>query len=286
VIQRRLATPSGTVPQIVPAAGPLVWADEFGGPAGSALDDRYWEYNTGQNGFGNGENQAYLPGTSNCVMDGNSCLVITCKNEAPPIAYDDPAHRGEAAFAYTSAQPRTRGKLSFSPTSGGTSGIRIQSRIRLPVSQGLHAGLWTTGAANNGFLWPDNGEIDIIEFPSHLFDATYVMNLHGPTAGNSHADKNVAAPQVRNPRSFKSDFRLFGIDWYLDRLIWHLDNRVTGVVTQAQYEAAGGDWVRGFTNPHFLILQVAVGGNWPGEPDGTTVLPAAMLVDWLRVYAL
>lgn len=267
----------------IPPARALLWSDEFNGQAGQAIDPSNWMFVTGQSGFGNNEKQACLPGTANCALDGNSNVVITIKNETPPTAYDDPAHRGDPNYAYTSACIQTKGLRTFSPADG-VAGVRLVARVRVPVTKGLHSAFWTDGAIG---VWPACGEMDIMEFWCSLFDATFPMNLHGPTTGNPTVDKPLSVAAARSTVPYGAGaFRQVGIDWYPDRILWHVDGQIIGVATQAAYEASGGTWLSTFTAPHYLILNTAVGGNAPGMPDGTSVFPATYVVDWVRVYSL
>lgn len=259
---------------VVPPAGALIWSDEFDGAAGTAPSSANWSYHVGRYGAGNGENQYYTNSTSNCRLDGNSCLEIVARNEPPPDAAASPND-------FTSARIHTLGKQVFNCP------CRIVARAKVPWTKGLLPAFWTVGQADT---WPSVGEIDFYENPSHAAGSdftTYTMNIHGPTSGSPNTDKSLFSPSVKFPMGLHRAFYEYGADWYADRIVWHVDRVVRGQVTQAQYEAAGGDWSPfGGASPQYLLLNVAVGANSTGDPDGTSVWPQSMLVDWVRVYGL
>lgn len=258
---------------VVPAVkAPPLWSDEFDGPVGQLPSASNWGYNIGRWGASSGENQYYTNSPSNVSLDGASCLALTVRNEVAPDA-------AAAPMDYTSARIVSKDKREFGPGAGP---IRIASRIKLPYAKGLLPAFWTIGAGDD---WPEDGEIDFLEQPTHVGPNYLAMNLHGPTAGNPSADKNIGRGW-RSPDALGATFRTYGVDWYPDRILWHVDGVVRGVTSQADYAAINGDWApfSGATE-HYLILCIAVGNNWTGDPDGSG-LPATMLIDWVRVWPL
>lgn len=259
----------------IPAPRALLWSDEFEGTAGTPPSSANWSYNIGRYGAGDGENQYYTNSTANAQLDGASNLVLSARQETPPDAAGAPNN-------FTSARLVTKSKQTFGP---GTGPIRITMRAKVPAATGILAQFWTIGQPDD---WPHAGEIDFLELPSHLGKGTFVMNLHGPTQGSPTVDKSVSfGNAVRSPDALSADYHVVGADWWPDRIVTHFDGRYTGQVTQAQYTAAGGDWspFSGSWN-HYLIMNIAVGNDWTGDPDGTTPWPVSMTVDWLRVWSL
>lgn len=272
---RRLRGRSSAIAVIPPASAPPLWSDEFDGPAGQAPSSANWGYDIGRYGASSGEQQYYTNSTSNARLDGNGCLEIVVRKETPPDSAASPND-------FTSARLRTRGKQESGPGAGP---IRKAARIKVPYTKGLLPAFWTIGAGDN---WPEDGEIDIMESPAGAAGADerlLALNLHGPTQGSPSVDKALSRG-FRHTEPLGATFRTYGIDWYPDRILWHLDGRVRAVATQAEYAAVNGDWTP-FSGPdHYMLLNIAVGNNWTGDPDGSSTFPQSMLVDWVRVWAL
>jgi beta-glucanase (GH16 family) len=248
-----------------PAGYRLVWADEFNGPRGSTPDPANWQFETGGNGWGNRELQYYTSRPSNASLDGAGYLAITARREV--YTGSDGVTRN-----YTSALIQTAGR--FETTYGW-----IQARIKLPSGAGLWPAFWAIGADFNRVGWPASGEIDLMEnIASDPFKV--YGTLHGPAPGRANGYNLVAA--ARSARSLAAAFHVFGIDWSPGKIVFTLDGVPYATRTPASLPA-GGQWV--FDKPFYLILNLAVGGNFPGPPDATTHFPAKMLVDWVRVYS-
>ncbi|MFC4629309.1 family 16 glycosylhydrolase [Promicromonospora alba] len=239
------------------AVGALSWSDEFDGAAGSAPNPANWNLETGAGGWGNNELQNYTSSRENSALDGNGNLVITA--------------RRDGNGGYTSARLTTQGKVQ--PKFG-----HLEARIKIPRGQGIWPAFWMLGGQiGNGVPWPDSGEIDIMEnvgFEPHMVHGT----LHGP--GYSGGAGIGAAYTHPQGWSFADDFHTFAIDWAPGRISWSVDGTVYQTRTTA--DVGGNPWV--YDQPFFFLLNVAVGGNWPGYPDGTTQLPQQMVVDYVRVY--
>ena len=233
----------------------VVWSQEFNGAAGSAPDPRVWNLETGGDGWGNGELQNYTASRANSALDGAGNLVVTAKREADG--------------SYTSARLTTQGK--YMPRFG-----RVEARIQIPRGQGIWPAFWMLGSDLPSVGWPASGEIDIMENigrEPHLVHGT----VHGP--GYSGVEGIGASAMHPQAWSWADTFHTFAVDWKPGEITWSVDGRVYHRVTPA---STGGDpWV--FDKPFFLILNVAVGGQWPGYPDGSTQLPQQMKVDWIRV---
>lgn len=235
----------------------LVMSDEF--DTDGAPNSAIWNYNigTGQNGWGNNELQYYTDRTENVTVQ-NGVLIITAKEEQ---------FNGSN---YTSARLLTKGK--FEQTYG-----RFEARIKLPYGKGIWPAFWLLGDDSNGAeVWPQIGEIDIMEYvgnhPTKVFGT-----VHGP--GYSGAEGITKAFELDGDR-FDTGFHIFGIEWGPDYINYYVDDVLYNQITP---DDVTGEWVfnRG---PFYIIINVAVGGALPGSPNAETVFPQNMLVDYVRVY--
>lgn len=242
--------------QVVAKFDIITMQDEF--DTEGAPNDKIWGYDigTGTNGWGNNELQYYTDRPSNVeVKDG--MLKITAVKEAYEGA------------AYTSARLLTKGK--FDQKYG-----RFEARIKLPWGQGMWPAFWLLGADFDTAGWPYCGEIDIME--NRGAEPTTVSGtVHGPgySAGNS-VGKEFSLTSDR----FDTGFHIFGIEWGEDYINYYVDDVLYNQITP---EDVSGEWV--FDQPFFIILNLAVGGNYGGPPNDATVFPQEMLVDYVRVYA-
>ena len=230
----------------------LDWQDEFDG---AALDRDKWLPETGGHGWGNRERQFYTDRPENLrVEDGK--LVIEARRED---------YRGSS---YTSARIKTSGLVER--TYG-----RYEARIKLPRGQGIWPAFWMLGSDGTKADWPRRGEIDIME---NIGKEPGIVHgtLHGPGYAG---EKAFGRPQALEAGAYADDFHLYAVEWEPGAIRWYRDGILYHTATPA---TVPGDWV--FEHPFFVLLNLAVGGYWPGEPDATTVLPQRMLVDWVRVY--
>jgi beta-glucanase (GH16 family) len=234
-----------------------VWSDEFDGPT---IDLQNWTFDVGGGGWGNNELQYYTDRPENARIEyddnGNGYLVI----EARPERYRN--------RRYTSARLKTQGLHSW--TYG-----RIEARIRIPYGQGLWPAFWMLGDNFSSVGWPDCGEIDIME---NIGREPYTVHgtLHGP--GYSGADGVGGAYDTTTP--IAEDFHVFKLEWEPEEIRWVMDSDQPFLTLTPS--DVPGPWV--FDHRFFIILNVAVGGYWPGEPDATTVWPQRMEVDYVRIY--
>lgn len=266
VIAASLIAPSAATKTQKPG---LAWSDEFDGPAGSAPNLAKWAYDLGtgpeRNGWGNNELQTYTDRTSNAYLDGEGHLIIKAIKENFTGA--DGQLRG-----YTSARLVTKGK--YEPTYG-----RIEARIKVPFGQGLWPAFWMLGANHPAVPWPVCGEIDVMEIIGRQ-PGTVHSTLHG--LNYSGGDGPTGSFTLPDDKKFFEDFHTFEVEWnprdisfYVDGLHYH---------TRKSPEFTGNrQWI--FDHPFYLLLNVAVGGNWPGNPDQTTIFPQTMMVDYVRVYS-
>jgi beta-glucanase (GH16 family) len=246
-----------------PRTSAVVFFDDFTGPAGSPVNGANWNLETGDN-VHNEELQYYTSGTNNAALDGQGNLAITARQENPGN-YQCWYGRCE----YTSARLNTSGK--FSAHYG-----RVEARIKIPRGQGVWPAFWALGTDFGQVGWPASGEIDIMENVGFEPDRVH-GTLHGP--GYSGGGGIGAGYSLPGGRHFADDFHTFAVDWAPDRITWSVDGNVFQTRTPA--DLGGNPWV--FNKPFFLILNFAVGGQWPGYPDGSAPFPQSMLIDYVRV---
>lgn len=264
-----MSSTTPTPPKQLPGDWRLVWNDEFGGPAGSSPDPSKWTFDIGGEGWGNQEWEYYTNQPENAALDGEGSLHITARTvEAPPASGLD-CWYGTCRF--TSARLLTKDKFTF--TYG-----RVEARIKIPFGQGLWPAFWMLGNDISSAGWPDCGEIDIMENIGRE-PGTIHGTVHGPDYYGAGGISSSFS--LEEGLTFADDFHIFALEWEADEIRWYVDNSLYGVVRKSQFPE-NHRWV--FDHPFFIILNVAVGGNWPGHPDETSVFPQTMLVDYVRVY--
>lgn len=233
----------------------LVMQDEF--DANGAPNSAMWSYNigTGNNGWGNNELEYYTDRPENIVVE-NGMLKITAIKEV------------FMGSGYTSARIVSKGK--YEKQYG-----RVEARIKLPWGKGLWPAFWMLGADSDTVSWPQCGEIDIMEYigsnPTTVFGT-----LHGP--GYSGGEAITKKYSLSNDR-FDNDFHIFGIEWGKDYVNFYVDDVLYNQITPKDVK---GEWV--YNKPFYIILNLAVGGVYPGQPNSETVFPQTMLVDYVRIY--
>ncbi|GGK94372.1 endo-1,3-beta-glucanase [Sphaerisporangium melleum] len=242
------------------AIGPVTWSDEFNAASGAPVDGTKWKFDIGGGGWGNNEQQYYTDSTRNVYHDGQGHLAITARKENP-AGYQ--CHYGTCQ--YTSGRILTSGK--FSQAYG-----RFEASIKIPRGQGIWPAFWMLGGGD----WPNTGEIDIMENVGKAPNTVY-GTVHGPGYSGGEGiggNRSIGAPLA-------DGFHNYRVDWSPNLIVWYLDGSEYFRVTPSNL---GGDrWV--FDHPFFMILNVAVGGYWPGYPDSTTSFPQTMLIDYVRVSA-
>ena len=148
----------------------------------------------------------------------------------------------------------------------------------MPLGKGLWPAFWMLGSNIDQVSWPQCGEIDIMEYLGN--NPTEVLGtLHAPGVfGGNSLSKSYSLTNSR----FDTDFHVFGVEWTEKHINWYVDDVLYSQITRAKVEEEGGEWV--FDNDFFMILNIAVGGNLPGNPDANTIFPQRMIVDYVRVY--
>jgi beta-glucanase (GH16 family) len=244
----------------------LVWHDEFNQPVGSGPDTTKWVYDLGvgnPTGWGNNELETYTNSRSNSVIvadpdatDGKALAIVAQSSNG----------------SYTSARLNTETTYSFQYG-------RLETRARLPSGVGLWPAFWALGSDITTVTWPACGEIDVMEWigsePAQVDGSLHATGY--PGAGLT------ASSMLPGGASYSDAYHVFAVDWYPSEIVFSVD----GVVYEDQKEsslAAGYQWP--FVQPFFILLNLAVGGNFPGPPDSATAFPQSYLVDYVRVYSL
>lgn len=235
-----------------------VWADEFDGTAGVSPNSANWKFDigTGDNGWGNAELEYYTNRPSNVQLDGSGNLLITARRES------------FAGSGFTSGRIKTQNL--FAQAYG-----RFEARIKTPSGPGLWPAFWMLGANIETINWPQCGEIDIMEQRGQEPYITH-GSVHGPGySGGNAKTKSYALSSGR----FDTDFHVYAIEWGVDYIDYYLDNFLYQRITP---QDVTGQWV--YNTPFFILLNVAVGGNYVGFPSAATPFPQSMVIDYVRVY--
>ena len=243
----------------------LDFKDEFNGPANSAVDSSKWTLETGGWGWGNQELEYYTNSTANAYQNGLGSLVIKAVKLTPPLTLNC----WYGPCEYTSA--RIISKQKFEGRYG-----RFEARIKIPRGQGMWPAFWLLGGDIDSVGWPACGEIDIMENIGREPTIAH-GGFHGPGYFGANG---VGGQYTLSSGAFADGFHVFAIEWSPNRIEWLVDGHPYQTKTPADLPL-GTSWV--FDHGFFIILNVAVGGSWPGSPDGTTIFPQEMLVDYVRV---
>ena len=247
-----------------PSHRKLIWSDNFTGPAGAPPNPAKWQLVTWPGGKGDNELEYYTTRPSNVSLDGAGHLVITARRET---------YTGDGATRYyTSGRVQTEGLFQ-------TKYGELEARIKLPAGQGLWPAFWALGSDFDRVGWPASGEIDVMEAlgkdPFTVFGS-----IHGPST--APLGRYGLTSYTHSRASLTAGFHVYGVTWSPSKIIFTLDGVPYATRTPASVRA-GDRWV--FNKPFYLLLNLAVGGHWPGPPNASTPFPANMLVDWVRVYS-
>ena len=245
-----------------------VWAEEFTGPAGAGVDTAHWRYDTADGcsqhncGWGNNEKEYYRARAENIALNGHGQLQLVARIASAGLAcYYGPCR-------YTSAKITTHDKVWVSPG-------RVEARIKLARGQGLWPALWLLGKKIDTVGWPAGGELDIME--NHGSDITTTSSaVHGP----GYSGNTPFAHALRHG-ALDSSFHRFAIEWDSLFIRFFVDDTVHYALARSDV-GRYGEWV--FDQPFYLILNLAVGGHFDGDPQSDAIFLATMLVDYVRVY--
>lgn len=243
-----------------PRGWKAVWSDDFDG---EEIDFSKWAVEENGHGGGNGELQYYVDRPGNVrIEDGH--LVIEARKEKFSAA--------GVEKEYTSGRLRTKRRASWLYG-------RFEVRAKLPQGRGIWPAIWMLPEKDAYGGWAASGEIDIMELVGHEPN-----KVHGTLHHGAGWPKNVhtGAPFTLEKGTFADDFHVFAMEWEKGEIRWYVDGEL--YQTQTKWSSTGGAFPAPFDQPFHLILNLAVGGAWPGPPDANTVFPQRMTVDYVRVY--
>ena len=255
------ASDGGTLPSWV-----LTWSDEFNGADGSAVDPSKWIHDVGGGGWGNSELEYYTNATQNAVVQGGNLVITATTAGASSYTCSYPSN---GPCQYTSARLLSKGK--FSQKYG-----RLEASIQIPEGQGIWPAFWAMGVNGN---WPACGEIDIMENIGKEPSINH-GSLHMPASGSTTDSSLTGMYTLPGGAKLGAAFHTYAVEWTSSAIKFFVDDVL--YETQTPQTATGRTWE--FDQPFYFILNVAVGGTWPGAPDSTTTFPQTMKVDWVRAY--
>lgn len=263
-------TPSPTVPPATPtpanppaAATPatawrLVWSDEFDGLDGSPVDGQNWSFDIGGGGWGNRELECYTDSTENAYLEQGSLVIRAIKQD-------------NQKCPYTSARLVTRGKVDWLYG-------RFEVRARLPVGQGVWPAVWMLPADSEYGTWPLSGEIDILELigkePARVYGSIHY--------GAPHEFRNAHYDLAQG--TFDQAYHTFALEWEPREIRWYVDSNLYETQTEWFTSSPKGEYPAPFDRRFYLLINLAVGGVWPGYPDEATTFPKELRVDYVRVF--
>lgn len=234
----------------------LVWSDEFN--YAGLPDSTKWGYDVGGNGWGNNEAQFYTKADTNNAVVGKGFLSIIARKEK---------HEGKE---YTSARMVTRGKEDWSYG-------RVEIRAKLPKGRGTWPAGWMLGTNINKVGWPQCGEVDILEHVGYDPD-TIVGSIHSTAYNHVKGTQKTKRIFIKNPYT---EFHVYSCEWNTEKMIFFLDK--VPYLTVRNEHKTDKEWP--FNNPMYVLLNVAVGGNWGGTKGiDEGIFPVQMEVDYVRVY--
>ena len=259
----------------MPAGYSLFWSDEFNGSTGSAPNGAIWTYNTGATGWGNNELENYTTSTQNSQIvadpnatDGKALAIIALDTMPGNTNYG-------TVGRYTSAR--------LLSNAAGFQGVTFQygymeARIQMPYGDGIWPAFWMLGTdINSGIAWPNCGETDIMENIGNAADQSVNHgSLHAP---NWNPTGTYTLP---GGKLYHNGYHTFGVLWQANQIQFYVDSTLYETQTSVGATGAGGTYE--FNSTMFFLLNLAVGGNYPGSPDASTSFPQTMLVDYVRVY--
>ena len=241
----------------------LMWSDEFNGPDGSPVDSSKWVSEAGGNGWGNQELEYYTTRPENAFQQGGNLVIKALREKY--------SGQDNVSREFTSARLKTLGK--FTQKYG-----RFEARIKIPKGQGIWPAFWMLGDDIEKKGWPKCGEIDIMENIGKE-PALVHGTIHGPGYNGANG---IGSPfGLPGDVPFADDFHLYAVEWGPKFIRFYVDDHLYATRTPAELPK-GTKWV--YDHPFFMLLNVAVGGGWPGNPDDSTEFPQTMLVDYVRVY--
>lgn len=239
----------------------LTFAQEFDGKAGTAPDRKVWSRDTGGGGYGNNELQSYTEGNKNAFHDGKGSLIIEARKEKTT---------GEDNITRDYSSARLKTNASFSQAYG-----KFEARLKMPKGKGIWPAFWMMGDNIAKVGWPNCGELDIMEFLGHE-----TQKLHGTVHGPGYSGGGGISGSLDTGLDLSADFHVYGMEWEPEEIRFTFDGKVYQTVRPN--DIGSNDWA--YDHPHFFILNLAVGGNWPGNPNENTTFPQRYTIDYIRAY--
>ncbi|MBP7792424.1 MAG: glycoside hydrolase family 16 protein [Candidatus Goldbacteria bacterium] len=231
----------------------IIWQDEFND---GNINSNNWNFDVGSlyGGWGNNELEYYTSRTINVYVENENLIIQVLKED----------YNG---FYYTSARMKSINKKYFKYG-------KVEARIKLPYGQGIWPAFWMMGQSGS---WPSCGEIDVMEMigGGNGRDNKCYGTAHWDDNGHKQSGGNFS---LTWPERFADDYHVFGIEWNEEKIKWFLDG------TQYYEIDITHTSMSEFHQEFYILLNVAVGGNWPGSPDDTTIFPQKMYIDWIRWY--
>jgi beta-glucanase (GH16 family) len=239
----------------------LVWNDEFDQPDGSQPNPQNWSYEKGGGGWGNGEAQKYTDTLENSYIEDGKLVIKANISTTEGLLPE-----------YTSARLVTRGKHKWLYG-------RFEFRAKLPYGQGIWPAFWLLPQDMKYGSWPLSGEIDIMEMVGHE-PGTIYGTIH---YGKPHQFQGISYELPLGER-FANNFHTFALEWEPKEIRWYVDGNLYQTLTQWFTSITQGERASPFDQPFYIIIILAVGGQWPGWPDKTTEFPQYLVIDYIRVY--
>lgn len=234
----------------------LVWSDEFDG---KEIDAAKWKHETGGHGFGNNELQYYTDRADNSYLEGGALVI-----RAQPEKFKN--------RSYTSAKLQSRAAWTYG---------RFEFRVKLSRDRGLWPAIWMMPSDMKKYGgWPECGEIDILEQLGHEPNRVY-GTLH---FGNPHPAAGRGASVSLKQGSLCDDWHEFVLEWYPGEMRWFVDGELYQVQNDWFTSGGAASWPAPFDRDFYVQINLAVGGGWPGNPDGTTKWPQKLMIDHVRVF--
>lgn len=246
----------------------LVWSDDFNLADGSLPDATKWTYDLGGGGWGNNELETYTSSTNNVhvvsdplALDGKALAITAIKSgSGSNPSYTSARIKTEGLYSFTYGRMEIRARLPGATTSTGASGV-----------VGLWPAFWALGNDINTVSWPACGEIDTMEWVG-----TYPYQNNGSLHDQAQQQGLTATYDLANNTPFGNAYHVFAVDWYPSEIVFSVDGNV--------YETQPGGTP--FNLPFFMIINMAVGGSFPGSPNSNTVFPQDLRIDYVKVYSL
>jgi beta-glucanase (GH16 family) len=250
----------------------LLWHQEFSGKAGQTPNSSVFNYDLGGGGWGNLEHEAYVDDHAKTDGSKQGNLVLSATRYTPDpggLSYTCPINTPDSACEFLSSRLQTSGNVAFQYG-------EISARIKVPSGDGVWPAFWLLGNDSSTNQWPNCGEIDIMETRGDQYKTTIFGTAHGP----GYSGENGIVNSTNTKSTTAAGYHIFSVIWVKNKIQWLVDDKVYHTVTPSM---TGRNYV--FNKPFFMILNLAMGGNFVGGPVDPTLQSASMSVDWIRYYS-